>query len=133
MMDIAMIVSQRGECARRKVGAVIIDKEGRILATGFNGKAPGEAPCTYSPCPGALYPSGTGLDKCQASHSEASALVQLASPQSSDTIYVTTAPCISCVKMLLLTSIKRIVYMEPYPNNGKELWVANKREWEQLL
>lgn len=132
-MDIAIVVSQRGECIRRKVGSVITDKEGRILATGFNGKAPGEVQCTFAPCPGAGCPSGTGLDKCLASHSEASALVQLASPQLADTIYVTTAPCINCVKMLLLTSINRVVFIETYPNSGEELWKANKRKWEQLL
>jgi len=140
-MEIAQIISKRGECIRRKVGAVITSERGRILSTGYNGLGPGQISCLDKPCKGASKScldkpckgaskeSGTCLDECQASHAEISALVTLEKPFKAHTIYVTTEPCISCVKALLLTSIQRIIYSEEYPANGKALWLSNGREW----
>lgn len=125
---IARVVAQRGECIRRQVGAVITDMRGRILSTGYNGVAPGQTPCINAPCPGHDFPSGKGLDVCQASHAEISALVTLEKPFEAHTMYCTTAPCVSCVKALLLTSIQRIVFAEDYPINGQHLWTL-PREW----
>ena len=129
MMRMARIVSQRGECARRQVGAVIVDKRGRVLSTGYNGVAPGQIACTDKPCPGACLPSGQGLDLCEASHAEISALVTLEKPFEAHTIYCTTEPCVSCTKALLLTSIERVVYYDSYPISGRHLWT---REWEPI-
>lgn len=127
MMEVAEVMAKRGECARRQVGAVIVDSRGRILSTGFNGMAPGQTPCINSPCKGAKYKSGQGLDMCEASHAEISALVTLDKPFEAHTIFCTTEPCISCTKALLLTSIVRVVYRDPYPINGKKLWSG---DWE---
>jgi len=128
-MEIARAISKRGECTRRKVGAVIVSERGRILSTGYNGLGPGQMSCLDKPCKGALAASGTCLDKCQASHAEISALVTLEKPFEAHTIYCTTAPCISCVKALLLTSIERIIFNEDYSVSGKELWESNGRKW----
>jgi dCMP deaminase len=130
-MSMAELVATRSECPRRSVGCVIVDARGRVLSTGFNGLAPGRTSCIEKPCPGAHYKSGYGLDECQSSHSEVSALVTLDKPFLADTIYVTTAPCISCTKAILLTSIKRIVFKHPYSSSGEHLW-ANPDTWIQL-
>jgi dCMP deaminase len=131
-MRIAKQVASRSECHRRSVGAVIVDGRGRILSTGTNGVAPGQTPCTQEKCPGAECPSGTGLELCEASHAEISALVTLEKPFEADTIYCTTAPCISCTKALLLTSIRRIVFTDDYPSSGMRLWLKDKREWQYM-
>lgn len=128
MMRMATIVSQRGECARRQVGAVIVDERGRILSTGCNGLAPGRPSCIDCPCPGASLPSGEGLERCEASHAEISALVTLHKPFEAYTLYCTTEPCVTCVKALLLTSIERVVYRDDYPINGEHLWNG---KWEK--
>ena len=128
-MEIARVISKRGECSRRKVGAIITSGRGRILSTGYNGLGPGQESCLDKPCAGAKAKSGTCLEDCQASHAEISALVTLEKPFDAYNIYCTTAPCISCVKALLLTSIRRIVFEEEYPTSGKELWISNGRQW----
>lgn len=130
-MQIAYTVASRGECPRRKVGAVIVDKQGRILSTGMNGVAPGQAPCENVPCPGAKCKSGEGLDLCEASHAEISALVALEKPFEAHTIYVTTEPCVTCTKAILLTSIERVVFDGHYPKSGKDLWLRSGRSWDQ--
>lgn len=132
LMDIARVVSMRGECFRRKVGCVIVDNKGRILATGFNGLAPGNVPCILRPCNGASSESGKNLDICEANHAEMSALVQLTEPDKASTLYCTTAPCINCVKAILLTNIQTIIFDSDYVLSGKELWVRSGRFWKSI-
>jgi len=132
MMDVAQVIAQRSECPRRQVGCVITSEDGRILATGFNGLAPGMSPCIDNACGGEGLPSGEGLDICLASHAEISALVSLRDPTGAYNIHVTTAPCVSCVKALLLTKIKRLYFLHDYAASGLDLWEENLRETYKL-
>lgn len=127
-----MVISQRATCIRRKVGAVITGK-GFILSSGYNGSFPGSAHCIDSPCEGATLPSGTGLDSCVSAHAEQNAIVRLTDLSAADTIYCTTSPCISCTKLILCTSIKRIVVDEDYPVSGKNLWISAGRIWDNYV
>ena len=45
-LKIAELIATRGTCARRQVGCVLVDKRGRILATGYNGVASGRPHCS---------------------------------------------------------------------------------------
>jgi deoxycytidylate deaminase len=46
---------------------------------------------------------------------------------------VTASPCMTCAKLLLNTSCKRIVFLEEYPHSASEgLWVSTGREWTKL-
>ena len=110
MMAIALVLSQRATCAKRKVGCVLVDSRGRILSTGYNGVPAGRPHCTESPCVGATQPAGS--DTCQAVHAELNALLDCADVTKIHTCYVTTAPCNNCNKTLLNTACQRIVYME---------------------
>ena len=49
-IDIAKAVAQRASCRRAKVGAVIVTNDRRVLATGYNGAAPGEVDCLDDGC-----------------------------------------------------------------------------------
>lgn len=50
-LGIARAVAARADCTRRQVGAVIVDEDHRILATGYNGSAPGGPSCLKGECP----------------------------------------------------------------------------------
>lgn len=131
-MQLAEVTALRATCTRRKVGAVIFDAHGYILSTGYNGPPAGMPHCTDEPCEGAHCASGTGLDLCQSLHAEQNAIARLRSPLEAHTMYVTTAPCVSCTKLTLATSIKRIVFKSDYPTSGKMLWIRTARDWQQL-
>lgn len=135
-LRIAKIVSTRGTCARRKVGCVLLDENGFILSTGYNGVATGLIHCTDSPCPGAGYASGEGLDKCEAIHAEANALITCPDPNKVYDVYVTHSPCIHCVKMLLRTPAEGIYFIEPYAHDAdaRQLWERTDRSrvWKQV-
>jgi len=46
------------------------------------------------------------------------------------TAYVTTAPCMTCTKLLLNTGCQRIIFLESYPHSeAKALWESASREW----
>jgi len=113
---IASVVAVRATCARREVGCVIVDELGHISATGYNGVASGLPHCIDKPCSGAKCKSGTGLDKCEAIHAEANALLQCRDVYAIKTIYCTAKPCTHCIKLIMGTSCKRVVYLEDYPS-----------------
>lgn len=127
-IQLANLIKMQGTCARRRVGCVLVNHRKQIVATGFNGVPPGWPHCSSlgedaKPCPGVNAPSGQDLDLCCANHAEANALLQCRNVWEIDTCYVTTSPCVTCVKLLLCTSTRRIVFLEEYPQPlAKELW-----------
>lgn len=126
----ALLAATRATCPRRRVGCVLINERGHILSTGYNGVAAGSPHCTEHNCPGACYPSGQGLDKCEALHAEQNALLQCRDVYTIDTAYVTASPCVTCVKLLMNTSCKKIVFYDEYPQpDAKKLWEGMGREW----
>lgn len=132
-LRVAFDIASLGTCKRRKVGAVFLDKKGRILATGYNGSAPGANHCIDLPCPGANSPSGEGLELCEAIHAEQNALTQCKFPDDIHTVYCTDSPCIHCVKMLASTAAVRIVFGREYPHTAsKDYWEDQGREWVSL-
>lgn len=132
-LQVAFDISTLATCARRKVGCVILDAQGRIISTGYNGVAPGQEHCTENPCEGAGQPSGKGLELCQAIHAEQNALSYCRTPENVHTVYCTDSPCIHCVKMLATTSAKRIVFARPYTHSTSEhYWRGRGGLWDHV-
>jgi len=133
-MDIAKVVAARSTCSRRAVGCVIVSKSNHILATGYNGVPSGIEHCTSTPCAGSSFATGEGLDSCQALHAEQNAIARLIDAEKAHTLYCTTAPCISCTKLISATSIQRIVCDVPYKKSGQQFWVeVLGRDWSEML
>ena len=131
-LNLAQEVASMGTCIRRQVGCILVDVHRRISATGFNGPPPGWPHCNEGyPCPGATAASGQSLDLCYSNHSEINALTQCKDPWQLESAHTTCSPCISCVKALLCTSIRRVIFIEKYPHKESELlWTADgKRSW----
>jgi len=114
----ATIVSSRSTCPRRQVGCVIVDVNGFIMSTGFNGVPRGRPHCTMNPCEAADAPSGTSLDLCLAIHAEQNALMQCRDIMNIGSIYITHSPCMHCAKMIANTSVNRVFYNEEYSHAG---------------
>ena len=125
------VLSLRASCSRRKVGCVLIDDKSHILSTGYNGTPAGMPNCIGGhKCAGANFPSGEGLNACQAIHAEQNALLQCPDVYRIEKAFVTTSPCITCTKLLLNTSCKEIIFLEEYPGEeAKNLWEMSGRKW----
>jgi dCMP deaminase len=133
--ELALVIAKRSTCARRSVGCLLVNRFGHILSTGYNGVARGQEHCNEQhPCPGVGHASGTGLDLCEAIHAEHNALLQCRDVEEIVACYVTTEPCVTCVKLLLNTSCQRIVALSRYPHGqaSRELWERAGRRWEVL-
>lgn len=120
-------------CPRRQVGCLLVDEHNGTLSTGFNGSASGEVHCTDHPCPGASVPSGQGLELCEAVHAEINALMTCPDKWRIHTAYCSSSPCIHCVKALMNTSCKRVIFYDEYPHSDAAfLWKRSGREWLHL-
>src|SRR4029077_17763045 len=128
-LRLAEATALRGTCPRRQVGAVALDQIGRVLSTGYNGVPRGWDHCDVTPCGGAGFASGQGLDECEAVHAEANCIAQAPDAQRIWSVYVTTAPCVPCVKLLLATNAQRLIVRRLYDERSEALWRKDGREW----
>lgn len=125
-IELAYFAARRSTCTRRQVGAVIV-KDKHILATGYNGAPKGIKHCLDVGClrDKLGIPSGTRHEICMASHAEQNAIIQAAYHGiaiKDSVIYCTTHPCSICAKMIINAGIKKIYYVEGYPDElGKKL------------
>lgn len=131
-IGLAKHVATQSTCLRRSVGCVLVDENKRVLATGFNGVPRGYPHCNEGhPCPGAGYASGQELGKCLSAHAEINALLQCADVQRIETVYLTVSPCSECIKALMNTGARRIVFIEEYVQpESREMWLSRAgNEW----
>ena len=103
----AHIWAENSYCQRRQVGALVV-KNKMIISDGYNGTPSGfENQCEDE----------NNMTKPYVLHAEANAITKLARSSNNSegaTLYVTTAPCIECSKLIIQAGIKRVVYGEKY-------------------
>lgn len=107
-LDMAQRWAQNSYCKRRQVGALLV-KDRMIISDGYNGTPVGfENVCEDEV---------TGRTKPYVLHAEANAITKVAKSGNSSegaTMYVTTAPCLECSKLIIQAGIKRLVYKNSY-------------------
>lgn len=110
-MQITEIVASRSTCDRAFVGCVLVNKDHRIVSTGYNGSVAGNPHCDDV---GHTIRDG----HCIATiHAEMNALLYCAKEgiPTKDTIcYVTHFPCLNCTKALIQAGIREVVYKNAY-------------------
>jgi len=122
------LVCSRSTCLRRSVGAIVTDAAGHVLSTGYNGTPAGFEHCAKSsPCPGWQDQQGD-TRRCLAVHAEQNALLQCQRLDLAHTMYVSCCPCFTCAKMILNTSIQRVVAVTPYTGDGGQELLAVQRK-----
>lgn len=116
-MKIAEVVSQRSTCIKRRVGAVLV-KDSHVISTGYNGAPSGLKHCSPEICVRKNLKSGEKPELCRGIHAEANCIIQAAihgtSIKGDTTLYSTTFPCMSCLKLLINAGVKKVVYREGY-------------------
>lgn len=119
-LTIANLVSKRSTCLRRNAGAVIVHRK-RILATGYNGAPSKIAHCEEAGClrEELGIESGKRHELCRGLHAEQNAIIQAALHGikiEGAVLYTTLFPCSLCAKMLINSSIEKVLYLEGYPD-----------------
>ncbi len=107
-LEMAKIWAKNSYCKRRQVGALLV-KDRMIISDGYNGTPVGfENICEDQV---------TGKTKPYVLHAEANAITKVAKSGNSSagaTMYVTTAPCLECAKLIIQAGIIRLVYRDDY-------------------
>jgi dCMP deaminase len=116
-MGIAEAVSERSDCERSKVGAVVV-KDRRVRGTGYNASPAGTPGCADCPrrlsnvSPGSDYTTGEG--RCVAVHAEMNALLYCDREDLvGATLYVTREPCYACDKAIQAAGVHGVVWPQP--------------------
>lgn len=119
-MVIAGVWSARSTCSSRvAVGAVIVNRSGQIIASGYNGSPHGEVHCDVAGC------NLDGSGHCiRAIHAEENAIIQCAMTGVStvgSSIYITHSPCQKCARRILQAGIQQVVFSTPYGSDAYEV------------
>lgn len=116
-LELAKTVSLRADCTRRKVGAVLVGNDHRVLSVGYNGAPSGLPGCLSGACPrGRLSdlecPPFSDYGNCIAIHAERNAILY-ARPETrrGGTLYVTCRLCTPCHQLALAEDIRRVVWL----------------------
>lgn len=105
-IEVAKLTSKRSICPRKQVGAVLV-KDGRIIATGYNGVLPNEKHEL------AQNPDGSSATI----HAEANIIAFCARNGISTEgtiLYVTLSPCDKCAELIVQSGIESVYYIEEY-------------------
>lgn len=116
-LDILLTIKTRATCPRRQCAAILVDKDFKQISFGYNGPGSGIPNCIETPCKGSNDSSGD-YTQCIATHAEANALLQ-AKARFDDAVvmYCTTRPCFECCKLIVNSKIRRIIFLEDYPDD----------------
>ena len=110
-MDTDKRFASLSSAKRLKVGAVVV-KDNRIISIGYNGTPSGfDNTCEDT----------QGATKPEVIHAEANCLLKLAKTTgeaSGSTLFCTHSPCIECAKLILISGISTVYYIEKYRNSA---------------
>lgn len=95
---------------KRQVGAIAMTSEGRIIATGYNGLQPGyDIPEDQV----STWWLNDNNRRQFVLHAEEN-LCSLFKRGQVELVAVTTAPCLTCARLLVAHGVKRVIFHEPY-------------------
>lgn len=116
-MSLAILVAQKTSCKFHSAGAVLVDKNKRIISMGYNGPTEGDLHCVEVGCAKVHGHPKTGkLLRCRGAHAEVNSIInaQDTTRLRGATLYTMLFPCYDCMKALNNAGIKEIIYFDEY-------------------
>jgi len=108
-LNIARVIATRSHDAETQVGALLVDANHRLLATGYNGFPPG--------CDDEKLPNTRPEKYPYMVHAEINAIASSRQDLKGSTLYVTLSPCCECVKAIITAGVARVVFPSYYAND----------------
>jgi dCMP deaminase len=116
LFKVADLSAERSHAKRGKVGAVVVDTFGRIIATGYNGTHQGaDNNCEYEFIGEDGESSMITLDTVI--HAEENAMLQAAKrglPLNGAIMVTTLSPCAKCCSRMIQAGIRMVIYRDEY-------------------
>lgn len=106
-INIAIECSKRSEDMHKKVGCCILNKEGKILSTGYNGLLP-------KVDKNEIFWKDRDYRRKFIIHAEINALARINRDEEPYIAACTLLPCSSCALNIASYGIKKIIYIEDY-------------------
>ncbi|MDD3171676.1 MAG: dCMP deaminase family protein [Bacilli bacterium] len=108
-MGVAILSAMRSKDPNTQVGACIVNPQKRIVGIGYNGFPYG--------CEDDEFPWSNEGEFCETKypyvvHAEPNAILNSISSLEGCSIYVTLFPCHECVKLIIQSGIKEIVFLD---------------------
>lgn len=130
-MEIAELVSSRSTCLDRQVGCILVSKDHKILGSGYNGAPTGIEHCTDNGF--CLKDRFNDPEVCPSAHAEQNAILNSYMLERLFYCYCTCSPCIACVRMLLNTNCRVIIFRDDHNINHEHphpqfLWQSSRGE-----
>lgn len=157
MMQTAFSFASLSYAQRKKVGAIVCDKNGRILLTGYNGTITGTDNCcevstdvectncdaghiiennTLTTCPNCDH-NGMVLETSkEVLHAEENIICHAARKGIAleDTyMFVTLSPCLPCARKIVQCGVKEVYYYEEYRDIEGVKYLKQHIKCEQLI
>ena len=108
-MGVALLASQRSKDPSTQVGACIVDKDKRILSTGYNGFPQG---CSDDEFPWNRDESKGDTKYQYVVHAELNAILNASGKSlAGSTLYVGLFPCNECAKAIIQAGVKEVIYL----------------------
>lgn len=124
LMNMAVLVSRESKCVKYQVGCVI-EKDGRIIATGCNGTPAGALNCCdvseskgwdmSKPEDRLKHREWSDVNEI---HAEMNAVMTAGESVKGANVYVTVEPCNQCAKNLVQAGIKSVTFIKPKSGSG---------------
>lgn len=107
-MGIAILSANRSKDPNTTVGACIVNKNNRVLTTGYNGTPVG---LSDDEMPWERVGDFKETKYAYVCHSELNAILNYKGDLTDTIIYVTLFPCNECAKVIAQSGIKEVVYL----------------------
>lgn len=122
-MGVASLASLRSKDPNTSVGACIVSDSKKILSIGYNGFPRGISDDDF---PWNNEGEFLNTKYPYVVHAEANAILNATAPLNNSSIYVTLFPCNECVKLIIQSGIKKIIYADNKYAGSKENMAAIK-------
>lgn len=109
-INIANVVKERSEDPYKKVGACVLDDNGRVLSVGYNGIKPKAQTDD-------IFWSDRDNRRKYIIHAEANALSSVSRLDNPTILASTLLPCACCAMNISSYGIQKVLYIEDYPND----------------
>ncbi len=132
---IAEVVRSKSDCSKRQVGAVFVNQDYEILATGYNAPPRGFPHCdrevsleveSKAQREENAHTCGSPCDRNL--HAEMNAICQAAKRGTSlrdSVLYCTYSPCVDCARMIVNLGVSPQVWVKHGNNDGGEQLLQN--------
>lgn len=134
-MGIALLSAQRSKDPSTQVGACIVDKNNKIVGTGYNGFPRN---CSNEDFPWEREGNFIDIKYPYICHAELNAILNSTTNLENCKIYVGLFPCNECAKAIIQSGIKKVIYLDdkyhdtPSHIVSRKLFNASNVEFEKV-